>query len=464
MTTPDRRTFVKKSAALAAVLPFAKSALSAAEPTAVGAPTAPVAPRKFMPNLPSMVEADGRLRLDFTEEQLVLAGGLQPSMLCMKSGDIVVQGQTPEKPIPTERMHYPYALATVVSRDGAKTWTQIPLKPGDNGLNMEGGIVQLRDGTILSLDTYIIPGKGAGEAIGQLYTSRDDWRTVHGPQDASFDLPGSSYPSKDDGGRPHAAQRLHRRILELPNGDLLTTYYGWLDGDSTPSTYEPRMIKSRVLLARSRDRGQHWKLVSTVAVDPAVGTEGFGEPVIVRVSKGPKAGRLICQMRTGRELYESVSDDEGVTWTRARPRVFAGLDINRTELWVDMFRRVRGRKALLDEKNLEELPGAVVDPDLIELRGGLLVAAFGVRVTQKGCWSEPRHTWNGNYLAISRDHGETWSNVVRMTSGVLTTHYMAIEEMPTDNRIFVTYDLGGWSKGMNRDIFGRFVAVTEKTK
>jgi hypothetical protein len=46
-----------------------------------------------------------------------------------------------------------------------------------------------------------------------------------------------------------------------------------------------------------------------------------------------------------------------------------------------------------------------------------------------------------------------------VTSGVLTTHYMAIEETLADNRIFVAYDLGGWSKGMNRDVFGRFVEV-----
>jgi len=409
-----------------------------------------------------MVEADGRLRLEFTPERLVLAGGLQPSMLVMKSGAILVQGQLPEKPADTPRMHYPYALGTVISRDGGETWTRLPLAPGENGVNLEGGIVQLRDGTIVALDTYITKGAKPGEASGQLYTSSDDWRTVQGPLEVPFDLPGAIYPSKDDGGRPHEAQRLHRRIIELPGGDLLTTYYGWLEGDSTPSTYEPRMIKSRVLLARSSDRGRHWRLVSTVAVAPTVGTEGPGEPVLARVSQGPKAGRLICFMRTGRELYEAVSDDTGLTWTPARPRVFANLDINRTELWVDMFRRIRGRKGLLDENNPDELRGAVVDPDLIELRSGLLVAAFGVRIPQKGCWVDPRHPWNGNYLAISRDHGATWSNVVQMTSGVMTTHYMAIEETPTDNRIYVTYDLGSWSKGMHRDIHGRYVTIATK--
>jgi len=38
-------------------------------------------------------------------------------------------------------------------------------------------------------------------------------------------------------------------------------------------------------------------------------------------------------------------------------------------------------------------------------------------------------------------HCETWPNVVRLTSGVLTTHYMAIEETPDDNRLFIAHDL-----------------------
>lgn len=460
-TTSTRRTFLQRGAVLAAAAPFVGKAV-AATPSPANTPPA-ARPPSVANNLPTMAEADGRLRFDFTEERLVLAGGLQPSMLVTKAGTIIVQGQLPEKPFPSQRMHYPYALGTVISRDGAKTWTPIPLKPGDNGLNMEGGIVQLRDGTILSLDTYMTPGKSYEQGLGQIFTSRDEWRTVDGPQEAVFDLPNADFPSKDDGGRPHEAQRLHRRILELPNGDLLTTYYGWKKGDATPCPYEPRMIKTRAMLARSRDRGRNWSFESTIAVDPNVGTEGFGEPVIVRLSQGPNAGRLICHIRTGRELYEAISDDEGRTWTKARPITIAGMDINRTELWVDMFRHLKGKKGPLDEKNLEELPGAVVDPDLIELRSGLLVAAFGVRVTQKACWLEPRFPWNGNYLAFSRDHGRTWSNVVRMTSGVLTTHYMAIEETPTDNTIYVTYDLGGWSRGMNRDIFGRFVKITAKS-
>lgn len=417
-------------------------------------------------NIPHMVEADGRLRFSFGDEFLVLPRGLQPSLLRTASGTLVVQAQVPEKPFPSPRMTYPYALETVISRDDGKTWTKVPLPSGKNGLNMEGGAVQLRDGTIIALDTYITPGNQPGKGVGQLYISTNDWHTLDGPMEVPFDLPGADfYCSKDDGGRPHDAQRVHRRILELPSGGLLLTYYGWLQGDRTPSTYLPAMTKTRVLLARSDDQGKHWKLVSTVAVDPAVGTEGFGEPVLARVSKGPNAGRLICLMRTGRELREAYSDDEGTTWSANYPRIFAGRDIYRTELWVDMFRNIKGRNGQpLDENNPDELRGAVVDPDLIELRSGLLVAAFGVRITQKACWRIPDHPWNGNYLAFSLDHGKTWSNVVQITSGVLTTHYMAIEETLKDNRIFVAYDLGGWSRGMNRDVYARFVEVTPKGK
>jgi hypothetical protein len=419
------------------------------------------APLEAKANNPKVILTDDKLKLTFGAERVIVPGGLQPSLLCTRAGTLIVHAQLAGKPFPAKRISYPYALGTRVSRDGGLSWSTMPLKPGDNGLNMEGGIVQLKDGTIIALDTYMTPGAQAGTGVGQLYVSTDDWKTVRGPVDVPVDIPNVKFDgSSDDGGRPHAAQRVHRRIIELPGGELLSTFYGWLQGDATPSTYAKTMIKSRCMLMRSTDRGQTWKWVSTIAVDPAVGTEGFGEPVVCRVSKGPKAGRLICMMRTGRNLYQATSDDGGATWTAAQPLIFADLDVNRTELWIDQFRQFKDfRGKLLDENNLDELRGAVVDPDLIELRSGLLVAAFGVRVQQKLCWRYPEFPWNGTYLAFSRDHGQSWSTVARITSGVLTTHYMAIEETPQDGTLYVTYDLGGWSKGMRRDVIGRSLKI-----
>lgn len=461
-----RRSFLKNTVVLTTALPFARSA----EPTKGSVPASTLAQEKPhvspdpMPrNVPHMVEADGRLRFDFGEQRMVIDGGLQPFLLCTKDGTLVVQVQSPHPPFESARMHYPFAMWTVISRDGGKSWTRQPITPGDNGLNTEGGTVQLRDGTILGLDTYITPGPSEGVGLGQLYTSRDDWRTLGAAEEVTFDLPNINFKaSKDDGGHPHDAQRLHRRILELPNGDLITTLYGQLYGDATPSTYMPLMMKARVMLLRSVDRGRRWKLVGTIAVDPGVGTEGFNEPVLVRISRGPFAGRLLCLMRTGRDLYEAYSDDGGATWSSPRPRIFAGLDVHRTELWVDMFRHLKGRSGkLLDEKNPDDLKGAVVDPDLIELRSGMLVATFGLRIPQKACWPHCYHPWNGNYLAVSRDHGVSWTNVVRLTSGVLTTHYTAVEETPNDNEVFVVYDYGYWRQP-SRYTYGRTVKITEK--
>jgi hypothetical protein len=468
----NRRQFLETATAGAAILPLSTRTFAAdATVTPTAAPTGTLVQEKphtspdAMPrNTPHMIEADGRLRFDFGEQRMVMDGGLQPFMLATKDGTLIVQVQSPNPPFDTPRMHYPYAMWTVVSRDGGKTWTRQPIPPGDNWFNNEGGMVQLRDGTILGLDTYVVPGAREGVGLGQLYTSRDDWRTVGKAEEAVFDLPNVNFrASKDDGGHPHEAQRLHRRILELPNGELLTTLYGQYYGDATPATYQPLMMKARVMLLRSTDRGRNWKLVGTIAVDPSVGTEGFNEPVLERISQGPRAGRLLCFMRTGRELREAFSDDGGATWSPSRPRIFAGLDVHRTELWVDMFRHLKGRSGkLLDENNPDDLKGAVVDPDLIELRSGLLVATFGVRIPQKACWPHAYHQWNGNYLAVSRDHGESWTNVVRLTSGVLTTHYTGVEETPNDNEVFVVYDYGYWRQP-SRYTYGRTVKITPKS-
>jgi hypothetical protein len=447
----SRRAFLQSASALAA-LPLAR----------LSSPADPPGKKAVQRNTPETLVQDPRVSLTFGEERMILDDGLQPSMLCTKSGALVVQSQLSKKPHPQKRIFYPFALETVVSRDGGETWTVFPLVPGDNGVNIEGGVTQLRDGTILAFETYITPGDRPGEGRGLLYTSTDDYRTLKGPVEITFNLPGANFHgSTDDGGRPHAAMRLHRRVIELPEGDLLTTLYGWLKGDDEPSGYTPTMMKTRCMLLRSADRGRSWDLVSTIAADSKVGTEGFGEPVLARVSNGPRRGRLICQMRTGRELREAVSDDEGRTWGAARPRVFADFDVYRTEKWADLFRGVK-RNGRLIADNPNEIIGAVVDPDLIGLRSGVMVAAFGVRVPPRACWTNPKHPWNGNYLAFSLDHGDTWSHVVRLTTGIFTTHYMAIEETPRDNHIFVAYDFGHWRCKDGRYTYGRPVQITVK--
>lgn len=416
-------------------------------------------------NTPETLLADARVKLEFGDERLIFEGGLQPFVQVTHSGAMFAQVQTPKKAGPQKRMAYPSVLATVLSHDAGRTWAQVPGEVGVNTPNLEGGLVQLRDGTLLALDTYVTPGPKPGTGVGQLYRSHDDWRTIEGPIEATFNIPGVNFTgSTDDGGRPYEAMRLHRRILEMPNGDLLTTIYGILDGDRTPAHYMKTMMKTRVVLLRSVNGGKHWDFVSTVAVDPEVGTEGYDEPAIVRISHGAHAGRLLCLMRTGRELRETWSDDEGRTWSPGRPRIFAGLDVYATKNWAEMFHDTKDRKGRPIIDNPDELIGAVVDPDVVELSNGVLAASFGVRVPPRACWPKAEHPWNGNYLALSFDGGETWSHVVRMTSGVLTTHYTAIELTPASNEVYYAYDLGDWGSGLGRSAYGRSVKFTFATK
>ena len=180
------------------------------------------------------------------------------------------------------------------------------------------------------------------------------------------------------------------------------------------------MNKTRTLLLRSRDRGRNWTLVSTIAVGPTVGEEGFDEPVLLRLTQGPRSGRFIVLMRTGRvtPIYQTESDDEGKTWTKAHPLGFNG-----------------------------------VNPDLIEMKSGLLVAGFGWRtIAESERKIVPRHEYKkdpkakaveesrarkpsvdpnqGNYLAFSLDQGSTWAQVTKVTTGRNGDYVTVREERP----------------------------------
>lgn len=184
-----------------------------------------------------------------------------------------------------------------------------------------------------------------------------------------------------------------------------------------------------------------------------MGSEGCCEPVLCRLSHGTRAGRLICLMRTGRDLYQAISDDQGVTWAAAQPVAFQGIDIHDTKNWKQYVK--------VEDPWVRRYPvaaGAIVDPDLVELKNGVLACAIGVRIPEKACFRDPTCPQNGNYLAFSRDGGATWNLVVQLTSGVWTTHYMGLREV-RPNQLYVTYDLGFWGRPDNR-IMGCTVDVS----
>lgn len=438
-----RRSFLQNTTVLAAGLPLMKYG----KLTSLGHFHNPVVVHH---DTPKIILSDPRVSLKFGNEKMVLNEGLQPWMFYSPtSGIIVIQAALPKK---TE---------TVISRDNGDNWDNFSFPAGKPLVSLEGGATQLRDGTVLILNTSVTPGESPDLGKGLLYTSDDNWNVLQGPFTVTFNIPEAEFfGSTNDNGKSYGGgMRLHRRIIELPNGYLLTTLYGRLKGDDTPSGYMPTMKKMRVILLLSTNKGLHWNMISTVASGGDIGTEGFDEPVITRISKGPKAGRILCFMRTGRELYETFSDDDGYTWVPPRPRVFADIDVYRTDLWAQMFKGIK-RNGLPVEDNPVESIGAVVDPDLIELRSGVLVAAFGVRIPAKACFINPAFPWNGNYLAFSLDHGITWSHVVQLTSGIPTTQYMAIDEMKGNNKIFAAYDFGYWGCKEGRYIYSREINIS----
>ncbi|OGV68568.1 MAG: hypothetical protein A2269_01340, partial [Lentisphaerae bacterium RIFOXYA12_FULL_60_10] len=325
-----------------------------------------------------------KLNVRVGAERIVLTDGLQPFMFRSRRGTIFLQSQLTAPPgfkavavnvIPRDGIG-----GNVISRDNGRTWQRWhPKAWSKRQPYFEGAYTQLRDGTILLMEWIAGMTKHPGKFEARLWESADDLKTLRGPIIAPVDLPQAKAGGYDDGGRPYSGVTFHRTILELPHGDLLAAVYCWFKEDETPCPYQPRMCKFRCVALRSSDRGHHWRYASTIAVDPKTGEEGFDEPVMIRLSRGPRAGRLICLMRTGSidcPIHQVDSDDEGRTWSRPRPLAFHG-----------------------------------VDPDLVEMSDGTLACSFGWRTER---WTEARPpAKHGNYVIFSRDQGRTWAGLTR---------------------------------------------------
>jgi len=375
------------------------------------------------------------VKLTSKAERIILPHGLQPYLFQSVHGTLVLQAQVSRK------IAYPGLWKTVRSGDRGQSWQSwTPTRAQGEGPFTEGNIAQLKDGSILVLEWIARGPDSNGYFTGNVWESQDDWLTLDGPYPARMYIP-EGKGGVDDGGDAIAGIFLHRSLLEMPDGDLLTTAYGWFEEDSTPSAYQPKMNKTRSILLRSSDRGRNWALVSTIAVDPRVGEEGFNEPVLLRLTQGPQKGRLIVLMRTGRitPVYQTESDDEGKTWTKPHPLAFNG-----------------------------------VNPDLIEMQSGLLVAGFGWRtMAESDRKIVPKHEYRkdpkaqgveeapgqepsvdpnrGNYLAFSLDQGSTWAQVTKVTAG-RNGDYVTVREVQPDNLLLV-YD------NEKKEAVGRYIRV-----
>lgn len=345
--------------------------------------------------------ASPAVRVQLGPERTVLEGGGWPYLFHSNEGTTVVLGHMHWEPKQSEPV-----IFTLRSFDGRQTWQPFEPTP-DQGVGpvTEGTCVQLPDGRILVFNVYAYH---VGQRVfeGKRWVSRDGFKTLSGPETLRVTVPKARVEGMvDDRGEPISRLYLRRSAVVLPNGDLLATGYGRFDEDNTPVEYLPAMKQTRVYLLRSRDEGLTWSYVGTVAAPP-MGQEGFGEPVLIRLNHGAAAGRLICQMRTGREnpIYQTESDDEGRTWSKPRPLS-----------WVySRFGRQR------------DLVGT--DPDLTEMSDGTLVMGYG---------RKPDYQDHGNFLAFSVDQGATWTAETRLSS-LMTRAYVGVREV-APGRLFVVY-------------------------
>jgi hypothetical protein len=403
--------------------------------------------RTSLPN-PSPQTVRGRkgrsLRVEIGPERMVLCDGLQPFLFTTGSGKLVLQAQFhfPPNYIHQERDEYPGLPGTVTSTDnGASWWLWRPqnflsadpmviglketpqwMKSGASSLGpiFEGTAAQLDDGSIIVVQYGADGPDSRGLWRGKLWVSQDDFNTVT-PMPMTVRMP-EARNSIGDAGQVWGV-RFRRRILPLPGpgagagagGELLMCAYTVFESDKTPNTTLASNTKCRSVLLRSRDKGRSWDYVSTIAQPGDADTEeGFDEPVIARVSRGPREGRLVSLMRTGSfewPIYQAISDDGGATWSPPRPLPFRG-----------------------------------VDPDLIEMADGTLVCACGWRTKLNPDMTVPRN--HGYYLSFSFDQGDTWSPIVRFPLEPYSvwrygTCYGSIAEVEPGVLLFV-YDVGSW--------------------
>jgi hypothetical protein len=341
-----------------------------------------------------------RLKVTLGPEQAIAPGVPWPYLTQLRDGTSIIFGHRGWPTGGKYPIHY-----TGVSHDGRKTWHEWKHEPKHGkGPITEGAAVELRDGRLLVFDVHA-EHVGNKRFVHNYWITRDSFRTVDGPHEYSVVLPEAEVNGFDDRGEPISRFYIRRSMLELPGGDLIASAYGRFESDKLPVEYLEKMSKMRSVLIRSRDQGKTWTYASTIASDP-VEQEGPAEPVLVQLTKGPRKGRVICVLRTGREnpMYQCHSDDEGATWSRIVPLRFRYSRFGRERYIVG------------------------VDPDIVEMSDGTLAMSYG---------HKPDYQDHGNFIAFSMDHGETWSEIVRISSSV-TQAYTGIREVKP-GELFVVY-------------------------
>ena len=258
------------------------------------------------------------------------------------------------------------------SKDRGRTWFRAPELPSRQ-------LLQLGDGSFYVLDPLTRHAGERGHFLGRRLelTDLDDpsawteerWVELPVRVERWTDLHG-------DDGSPVSTFRFGGPMLELEDGTLLAGKAGNFAGDKAPMpgfipTKGEKWFKYRTYLLASRDRGQSWHYLSTIAYDGVSGQESFCEPALVDLG----GGELLSVMRTGRyaPMYQARSMDGGKTWGPPEPLKTLGLS-----------------------------------PMMVLLPNGALVCSFGWRPFK----AIPSQVDGGAYVGALRDYQQRYRSLI----------------------------------------------------
>lgn len=269
------------------------------------------------------------LTIECGEHRAISTEGVRaPHLFPLRNGDLLLTFHVDPD------MHFPKRIC-MRSTDKGRTWRKDPQRSYKEMAWGEGP-----DGTVLAFDRDTFE-KCPGSYLGTFYRSTDGGETFSGPHEsevgvkrvASRDYPVSPehYPEEDhvqrkffgplpDYYKPIVKRTSCRRgpgfwrYMMENNGRWLATMQGRFHGDTA----------QRTILVTSKDQGNTWRFVNTVAYEHNKAIDGLCEPVMRRVADGS----LLCMMRRGgkQPMAQCRSTDGGETWSPPELQVAHGVD------------------------------------------------------------------------------------------------------------------------------------------
>jgi hypothetical protein len=294
-------------------------------------------------------------------------------------------------------------VTALYSSDGGEIW-----EPGPLGAAEQRTTIELADGIVLGLGRATTQEEGDRYYLRQVRIAPGELVGVS--ESGYYDTPGAISIVDDTGMlATNHGYFVHHGIVELRNGDLLISLYGNQLGDTAEvDGFPPEwdILKTRLLVMRSSDRGLEWGDAQTVAYDrmldpatgeivPAIAQEGFNESDLVRAPNGD----LLLVARTSdltnefpdapvTPMYQMRSSDEGHTWTP--PEAIAPFGAS---------------------------------PNIVLLDTGILVVAYSGGA--------------GGRLLISDDSGVTWQQETVVTR---SDSYMDVAQVSGDRVLVMHFD------------------------